>query len=75
MTPDAPVSHTAETPVLVEHPTLGMVDVRAGGIQGLAFAPTLDVNYGEKVMAVKDGLPKFNDFPKDFGGSGDVVAE
>ncbi len=29
---------------------------------------------GEKVMAVQDGLPKFKDFPKDFGGSGDVVA-
>ncbi|HET9063047.1 MAG TPA: GFA family protein [Candidatus Binatia bacterium] len=63
------------TPVLVQHPALGMVDVPAGGIEGLAFAPTLHVNYGEKVMAVKDGLPKFKDFPKDFGGSGEVVAE
>lgn len=63
------------TPVLVQHPAIGLVDVPAGGIQGLAFAPTLHVNYGEKVMAVKDGLPKFKDFPKDFGGSGDLLAE
>jgi hypothetical protein len=26
-------------------------------------------------MAVKDGLPKFKDFPKEFGGSGDMLAE
>jgi len=63
------------TPVLVLHPAIGMTDVPAGGIQGLVFAPGLHVHYGEKVMAVKDGLPKFKDFPKDFGGSGDVIPE
>jgi hypothetical protein len=63
------------TPVLVEHPALGMVDVPAGKIEGLAYAPALHVHYGEKVMAVRDGLPKFKDFPKDFGGSGDVLPE
>ena len=40
-----------------------------------AFKPTLDVHYGEKVLAVRDGLPKFKDFPKEFGGSGDTLAE
>jgi hypothetical protein len=24
---------------------------------------------------VKDGLPKFKDFPKEFGGSGEMLAE
>jgi len=24
---------------------------------------------------VRDGLPKFKDFPKEFGGSGDTLAE
>jgi len=24
---------------------------------------------------MRDGLPKFKDFPKDFGGSGEMVAE
>ena len=63
------------TPVLVEHPAIGMIDVPAGRIADLTFKPGLHVHYGEKVLTVKDGLPKFKDFPKDFGGSGDVVAE
>jgi hypothetical protein len=63
------------TPVLVQHPAIAMIDVPAGGIQGLAFAPTLHVHYGEKVLAVKDGLPKFKDFPKDFGGSDELLPE
>jgi hypothetical protein len=62
-------------PVLVRHPAIGMTDVPAGTVRGLAFKPTLHVHYGEKVMMVRDGLPKFKDFPKDFGGSGEVVAE
>ncbi|MGI9245222.1 MAG: GFA family protein [Steroidobacteraceae bacterium] len=62
-------------PVLVGHPAIGMTDVPAGSIRGFSFKPTLHVHYGEKVMAVRDGLPKFKDFPKDFGGSGDVIAE
>jgi hypothetical protein len=33
------------------------------------------VNYGERVMPVRDGLPKFKDFPKDFGGSGETLPE
>lgn len=63
------------TAVLVDHPTLGMVDVPAVRVQGLAYKPSLHVHYGEKVLAVKDGLPKFKDFPKEFGGSGEVVPE
>jgi hypothetical protein len=62
-------------PVLIGHPGIGMTDVPAGSIQGFTFKPALHVHYGEKVMAVKDGLPKFKDFPKDFGGSGDMLAE
>jgi hypothetical protein len=63
------------TPVLIDHPALGMVDVPAGGIRGFAYLPTVHVHYSEKVMSVKDGLPKFRDMPKDFGGSGDLLAE
>jgi hypothetical protein len=63
------------SPVLVRHPTLGMTDVPAGTVAGLAYVPTLHVNYGEKVLAMRDGLPKFKDFPKDFGGSGDMLPE
>ncbi len=62
-------------PVLVRHPEIGLTDVPAGAIQGLVYKPTLHVHYGEKVLAVRDGLPKFKDFPKDFGGTGDTLPE
>ena len=66
---------TCGSPVLVRHPGMGMTDVPAGTVTGLAYKPTLHVHYGEKVLQVRDGLPKFKDFPKDFGGSGDVLTE
>jgi hypothetical protein len=62
-------------PVLVGHPSIGMIDVPAGSIMGFTYNPTLHVHYGEKVMAMRDGLPKFKDFPKEFGGSGDTFPE
>lgn len=61
--------------VLVRHPALGMTDIPAGSIAGLAYEPSLHVNYGEKVLAIRDGLPKFKDFPEGFGGSGDTLPE
>lgn len=61
--------------VLVTHPAIGMTDVPSVSIAGLAYAPTVHVNYGEKVMPVHDGLPKFKDFPKEFGGSGVTLPE
>ena len=62
-------------PVLIRHPAIGLTDVPAGAIEDLAFKPTLHVHYGEKVLTVRDGLPKFKDFPKDFGGTGDTLPE
>lgn len=62
-------------PVLIGHPTLDMIDVPAGSIRGFTYHPALHVHYGEKVMSVKDGLPKFKDFPQDFGGSGAMLPE
>jgi len=60
---------------VIRHPALGMTDVPAGTIAGLTFQPTLHVHYGEKVLAVRDGLPKFKDFPDAFGGSNETMAE
>jgi len=62
-------------PVLIRHPALGLTDVPAGSISGFTYDPALHVNYGEKVLSIRDGLPKFKDFPKDFGGSGDILPE
>ncbi len=62
-------------PVRVVHPSIGLTDVPAGSIDGLDYAPTLHVHYGEKVLAVRDGLPKFKGFPEDFGGDGEMLPE
>jgi hypothetical protein len=66
---------TCGAAVQVLHPGMGMTDVPAGSVKGFNYQPALHVHYGEKVMTVRDGLPKFRDFPKEFGGSGDMLAE
>jgi hypothetical protein len=61
--------------VMAAHPPLNMVDVFAATIPDLAFVPEVHVNYAETVLPMRDGLPKLKDFPAEFGGSGEVVAE
>ena len=62
--------------VLTDHrDTYGIVDVYAAVIEGLTFTPTAHVNYESAVMPVKDGLPKFKDFPAEMGGSGEMLPE
>jgi hypothetical protein len=61
--------------VMSNHPTFGLVDVYAATIPGLDFKPMLHLNYQETVLHIHDGLPKLKDFPKEFGGSGEAVAE
>jgi hypothetical protein len=61
--------------VMTDHPPLKLVDVYAAIIPDLKFKPGVHVNYQETVLPMKDGLPKFKDFPKDFGGSGEMVKE
>jgi len=47
----------------------------AATIPEFPFKPGLHVNYAEKVLTLKDGLPKFKDMPKEMGGSGVLLAE
>ena len=61
--------------LMTNHPTLGMVDVYAATLPMLKFDPGLHVNYAETVLPIRDGLPKFKDFPADFGGSGELIPE
>ena len=61
--------------LLTEHPGFGLTDVYTAVIPDLPFAPMLHVNYGETVLALHDGLPKQQDFPKEMGGSGLLVHE
>lgn len=61
--------------LMTNHPTLGVVDVFSATLPTLEFAPGLHVNYAETVLPMKDGLPKFKDFPEAFGGSGEMIAD
>ena len=61
--------------LLAEHPGMGLTDVYAALLPGLAFKPAFHVNYAESVLPMRDGLPKFKDMPKEVGGSGETLAE
>jgi hypothetical protein len=61
--------------LMTDHPGMKLVDVYANILQGFTHAPTVHVHYGKKMVAVKDGLPKFRDLPADFGGSGETLPE
>jgi len=52
-----------------------LIDVSAATLPNLKFSPSVHVNYAETVLPMKDGLPKFKDFPAEFGGSGEQVPE
>ncbi|MHA6203765.1 GFA family protein [Dyella soli] len=61
--------------LFADHPPFNLVDVFAAMIPSLKFKPALHVNYQESVLHIHDGLPKLKDFPKEMGGSGDVLPE
>jgi len=61
--------------IFSEHPGLGLTDVYAAVIPELDFQPGVHVNYQETALHIRDGLPKLKDFPKEFGGSGQMMAE
>lgn len=58
-----------------DHPVWGITDVYAATVPGMAFKPGVHVNYAQTVLPMKDGLPKFRDFPADLGGSGETMSE
>ena len=61
--------------LMANHPPLGLTDVFSATIPTLPFKPGVHVNYQETVLPMKDGLPKFKDFPAEFGGSGEMARE
>lgn len=52
-----------------------MTDVYPPLLDGFAFTPAAHVNYGERMIDMKDGLPKFRDMPATAGGSDEMMAE
>ena len=61
--------------LMANHPPLGLVDVFAATLPTLKFTPGVHINYAETVLPMRDGLAKMKDFPAEFGGSGETVAE
>jgi hypothetical protein len=61
--------------LMTNHPPLGMIDVFSATLPTLKFKAGVHINYAETVLPMRDGLPKLKDFPKEFGGSGDIVPE
>jgi hypothetical protein len=61
--------------LMTRHPQWGLVDVFAATIAEFPFEPGVHVNYESTVLPMKDGLPKFKDFPAEMGGSGDTLPE
>ncbi len=61
--------------LMTNHPSLGVVDVFSATLPGLDFKAGLHINYAETVLPMKDGLPKFKDFPGAFGGSDQQMPE
>ena len=61
--------------LMTHHPTFGLTDVRAAVIPHVTFKPVIHLHYAETVLPMKDGLPKFRNFPVEAGGSGELVPE
>ena len=61
--------------VMNAHPSEETIDILAPIIRGFPFTPTMHVHYGEHTMELRDGLPKYRDLPKEFGGSGELIPE
>ena len=61
--------------LFTDHPEWKLIDVYAATIPELPFKPGVHVNYAQSALRMKDGLPKLKDFPKELGGSGEIVPE
>jgi hypothetical protein len=51
------------------------VDVFAPALPTLEFEPSVHVFYADKVLPIRDGLPKLKDIPAEVGGSGEMIAQ
>jgi len=52
-----------------------MIDISAVSIPDLVFEPKLHWHYPERVLSIRDGLPKYKDWDPAFGGTDEVVPE
>lgn len=58
-----------------DHPGMMMTDLLASVMPDYEFRPTMHIFYGERMIAMKDGLPKYESMPEAFGGDGKMLPE
>ena len=56
-------------------PSMELVAIYPSIVPELKHEPAMHICYKEKTISMKDGLPKFSDFPAEFGGSGETLPE
>jgi hypothetical protein len=61
--------------IMARAPSMGIVDIYPPTLPTLEFEPSVHVFYADKVLPIRDGLPKLKDSPAEVGGSGEVIAE
>lgn len=61
--------------IMTVHPKGGVVDLYHAITPSVRFDPKFHINYGEAVLKIADGLPKFKDTPEDFGGTGEMIED
>lgn len=61
--------------VMAHSAQANLTDVFAIIIADFVFEPGSHVNYAERDMDIRDGLPKFRDMPEQVGGSGAMMQE
>ena len=58
-----------------KHTPFNMVMVPAGLSKDRKFQPSMHIMYGMRIYDCNDGLPKYKDFPKDMGGSDEMIED
>lgn len=61
--------------VMSEITRAGLIDLYPPVIPGFAFEPQAHVNYAERIISMKDGLPKFAKMPDPATGQGAMIEE
>jgi len=56
-------------------PAWGVTVIYATVVKEMPFQPALHLHYGERVMDIADGLPKFVNGPAQIGGTGEMAEE
>lgn len=62
--------------VMAVHPApVDLVELFPAILPELTYAPKFHLGYSEKVLSIRDGLPKYKDLPAEMGGSGETLPE